>query len=103
MKETDAKKLAVKNSSINVLSAITPKDADLLYIEYETGHLPVNFEMKLNKIQYVLQFKSMRNKLLIPLDVYPSWLLAEKLETISFSADKEFKIIKAMLYKRNSF
>lgn len=102
MKETDAK-LAVKNSSINVLSAITPKDADLLYIEYETGHLPVNFEMKLNKIQYVLQFKSMRNKLLIPLDVYPSWLLAEKLETISFSADKEFKIIKAMLYKRNSF
>ena len=84
-----------------IITDCTPKEADLLYIEYTAQDKNTAFSMTVNDIPSALQFRSKKNKLLIPLDNYPSWLCADRLEFVTLQADKNFKIQKAELYKRN--
>lgn len=84
-----------------IITDCTPKEADLLYIEYNAKDKNALFSMTVNDIPSMLTFHSKKNKLLIPLDNYPSWLCADRLEFVTLQADKSFKIQKAALYKRN--
>ena len=92
-------KLQTAENEIKVSDTITPRDADLLYIKYESEK-PLNIELRINNLPNVLKFKSQKNELLIPIDGYPSWLLVKRFDRFTLNADKEFKILEACLYKR---
>ena len=92
--------LSVDGSTINIKNGISPKNADLLYIEYE-AESEVCVNMYINALLAKLEVHSKRPRILIPLDNYPSWLLEDKISQIFLDTDKPIKIKKAKLYKRN--
>ena len=90
----------IKNNTIFIETPITSQDANLLYIEYDSDG-EINFELRMEGSDTPYWFKSKNNKILLPIDYYPSWLLADKIQTFCLEPDKEIKIRKAQLYKRN--
>ncbi len=93
------KKINLNNNKI-LFKDLAPADADLLYIEYEEQG-DVAFEITMNNLPSVLKFKSRTERILIPIDNYPTWLLQDEIKEIDFKTSKPISIKKVELYKRN--
>lgn len=91
--------LKIDNSKIQVDESITPKDADLLFLDISCAP-DSDLELKMNNLKSTLKFKTQTNKLLIPIDSYPTWLMSDKVESFELLSKDNIKINKAVLYKR---
>ena len=89
----------IDNSKIQVDESITPKEADLLFLDISCTP-DSDLELKMNDLNSTLKFKTYTNKLLIPIDSYPTWLMSDKIESFELLSKDTIKINKAVLYKR---
>ncbi len=95
------KDISFDNNEI-LFKDLSPIDADLLYVEYETTTAEeVLFKVKMNGLPSILKFKSKSQNILIPIDNYPTWLLQDKIKEIDLNSSKPISIKKVELYKRN--
>lgn len=91
--------LRIDSSKIQVTELITPIESDLLFLEF-SGKTDSDFELKMNDLNSTLKFKTHTNKLLIPIDSYPTWLMSDKIESFELLSKDSIKVNKAVLYKR---
>lgn len=91
--------LKIDNAKIQVSELITPKESDLLFLDI-SGKTDSDFELKMNDLDSTLKFKTHTNKLLIPIDSYPTWLMVDKIESFELLSKDSIKVNKAVLYKR---
>ena len=88
--------------NIHFVEPINGKDLELIYLNLYTNK-PAKYIMQVNDSDSTLFFESKTNKVLIPFDNYPSWLLNKKVTDISFKTDLKFnKKPQIEFYKRKS-
>ena len=88
--------------NIHFVQPINGKDLELIYLNFYTNK-PAKYIMQVNDSNSTLFFESKNNKVLIPFDNYPSWLLNKKVTDISFKTDLKFnKKPQIEFYKRKS-
>ena len=91
--------LLVDGYNIKVKNGVSPSNADLLYIEYESES-KISVNIYINSHLPKLSVCSKKSKMLIPLDNFPSWLLTDKIYNIRLEPDSPIKIKDVRLFKR---
>lgn len=76
--------------NIHLAKSLNGKDLELIYLEIPAHKESANYVMKINESPSILYFQSRTNKMLIPFDNYPSWLLNENVTDITIKTNLKF-------------
>lgn len=76
--------------NIHLAKPVNGKDIELIYLEIPAHKESANYVMKINGSPSILYFQSRTNKMLIPFDNYPSWLLNENVTDITIKTNLKF-------------